>query len=206
MRILTTCASRADTDLISVTLDAASDDDEFITEVGTYFYKVLKENWIEAPHTDVGERRSKMIERHKENYRARIKLEIKYREQRPFLKLGIDRLPKKVDTPFGEKTLHFAQDIQSHLFDAVCAVIYRNQKALSESVFEFDGERIYENGKWHSKADAMLSKLRSSEPSADQHSGSVDERMRGEVQEVERPGGEVQGNEVRSVPGGEVER
>lgn len=199
MRILTTCASRADTDLISVTLDAASDDDEFITEVGTYFYKVLKENWIEAPHTDVGERRSKMIERHKENYRARIKLDVRYREQRPFLKLGIDRMPKKVDTPFGEKTLHFAQDIQSHLFDAVCAVIYRNQKALAESVFEFDGERIYDNGEWHPKSHEVLSKLCAAESSAGGDSGNPHERVHGAVQEVGRPEGETRAGALRTM-------
>ena len=205
MRILTTCASRADTDLISVTLDAASDDDEFITEVGTYFYKVLKENWIEAPHTDVGERRSKMIERHKENYRARIKLDVRYREQRPFLKLGIDRMPKKVNTPFGEKTLHFAQDIQSHLFDAVCAVIYRNQKALAESVFEFDGERIYDNGEWHPKSHEVLSKLRAAESAAGRDSGNPHERVHGAVQEVGSSGGEAQTRALRTMDGSEVE-
>ena len=205
MRILTTCASRNKTDLISVSLNPAADDDEFITEVGTYFYKVLKENWIEAPHTDVGERRSKMIERHKENYRARIKLDVRYREQRPFLKLGIDRMPKKVDTPFGEKTLHFAQDIQSHLFDAVCAVIYRNQKALAESVFEFDGERIYDNGEWHPKAHEVLSKLRAAESAAGGDSGNPHERMHGTIQEVGSSAGGSQTGTLPMVDGSEVE-
>ena len=186
MRILTTCASRNKTDLISVSLNPAADDDEVITEVGTYFYKVLKENWIEAPHTEVGEKRSSMIERHKDNYRSRIRLEVKFREGRPLFKLDIDRMPKKIDTPFGQQTIQFATEVKGKIFDAVCAVIFRNQKVLSDCVFECDGKRIYDNGKWSPESHEVLSKLREAESAGDGDSGDSHERMCGTVQEVGR--------------------
>ena len=70
--------------------------------------------------------------------------------------------------------------------DAVCAVIFRNQKVLSNCVFECDGKRIYDNGKWSPESHEVLSKLREAESAGDGDSGDSHERMRGTVQEVGR--------------------
>jgi len=199
MRILTTCASRNSTDLLSVAMNASSEDDVNINEIGNYLYDILRTEWIEAPHQDVGDRRENMIEHHKNNYRARVKLEVKYRESRLFLNLCIDRMPKNVDTPFGQKTLDFANEIMKYLFDGVCCIIYKNPEMLQACVFQCNEERIYDNGKWHTAADAILSKLHEKDSAAGDNRGQGDQRMRGELPEVEGSTGEAGNDEVRTL-------
>ena len=118
MRIYVHCASRLNTDFVSVATNSSSKDDQFITSIGNHIYETLREHWTNAPHTPVGEQRERMVEKFSKQHRVRILIEVRYRSRLPFLRLEID------------------------LFYALSALIEKNPQALSDCVFMYDGKIV----------------------------------------------------------------
>ena len=143
MRIYLSCASRLNTDLVSVSCQPSSKDDTFITETGNYIYEILRDHWVDSAHTDVGEKRSRMIEKFGEEHRARVLIEVRHRSGLPFIRLEIDRPDH---TPRGALSMKLATDVREHLFKALSALIARNPQALADCVFMYDGKIVKESG------------------------------------------------------------
>ena len=139
MRIYVHCASRLNTDFVSVATNSSSKDDQFITSVGNHIYETLREHWTNAPHTPVGEQRERMVEKFSEQHRVRILIEVRYRSRLPFLRLEIDRPDQ---TPRGTVSMRLANDVKQHLFIALFALIEKNPQALSDCVFMYDGKIV----------------------------------------------------------------
>ena len=139
MRIYIQCASRRNTDSIVVSMLPSSDDDVFIKQVGDHIYKTLEERWVKAPHTDINEERSRMIEKFSAKHRARILIEVRYRSGLPFIRLEIDRPD---DTPRGALSMKFAVGLKEHLFKALSGMIAANPNSLSDCVFMYDGKIV----------------------------------------------------------------
>lgn len=139
MRIYIQCASRRNTDSIAVSQLASSDDDAFIRQVGEHIYTTLKDRWINTPHTDVGEERTRMIEKFTAEHRVRVLIEVRYRSGLPFIRLEIDRPD---DTPRGALSMKLAVGLKEHLFSALSGMIAANPNSLSDCVFMFDGKIV----------------------------------------------------------------